>query len=114
MFRKSRNFCSVLRLIPALFFSISAGAVLAAQESTVFSFDGQDFIRVSTTLLVEDGSSAVNTKLDRSEPSYTALIDKRSYTGNATIGGRVYDANYAPLVDVDGKLTGAIFVGNEK
>ncbi len=86
----------------------------AAQDSTVFTFDGQDFIRVSTTLMTADGKSAVDTKLNRSDPSYKALIQKRSYTGDATIHGQNYETNYAPLTDEQGQLTGAIFVGNTK
>lgn len=81
---------------------------------TVFTFDGQDFIRFQTTLLTPDGKSAVNTKLDRNYPSYLALMQKRSYIGEAIIFGRDYETYYAPLSDEQGQLTGAIFVGNQK
>jgi len=81
---------------------------------TVFSFDGEDFTRVQTTLLTDDGKSAVNTKLDRSFPSYQALMQKCSYTGEAIIFGRPYDTYYAPLTNEEGKLDGAIFVGNQR
>ena len=81
---------------------------------TVFSFDGEDFTRVQTTLLTDDGKSAVNTKLDRSFPSYAALMQKRSSTGEAIIFGRPYDTYYAPLTNEEGKLDGAIFVGNQR
>ncbi len=81
---------------------------------TVFTFDGQDFIRFQTTLLTPDGKSAANTKLDRNYPSYLALMQKRSYKGEAIIFGRDYETYYAPLTDEQGQLTGAIFVGNQK
>ncbi|MEJ2095172.1 MAG: MFS transporter, partial [Gammaproteobacteria bacterium] len=81
---------------------------------TVFKYDGEDFIRYQTTLLNEDGKSAINTKLDRNNPSYDALHKKNSFTGEATIFGRPYETYYAPLTDADGTLTGAIFVGNQK
>ncbi|MCE2717174.1 MAG: hypothetical protein LW696_07875 [Alphaproteobacteria bacterium] len=32
--------------------------------STIFSFDGQDFIRTDTTLIDENGNPAINTKMD--------------------------------------------------
>ena len=83
-------------------------------EATVFSFDGQDFVRVKTTLVGEKGESAVNTKLDRDTPAYKALIQKRSYSGDATLFGKKYEANYAPLTGQDGKLTGALFVAVNK
>ena len=80
------------------------------QESTVFSFDGQDFIRTHTTLLTDAGTSAVGTKLARDNPGYAALIQKRSHTGEVTLFGHRCDANYAPLIDQDGRVTGALMV----
>ena len=102
---------SVGKMILALVlpFAATAGA-LAAQESTIFSYDGQDFLRVKTTLTTEDGKSAVNTKLDRNSPAYKELVKKRSYTGQATIFGQKCDSNYAPLTNASGQLTGALFV----
>lgn len=82
--------------------------------ATIFSFDGQDFIRTQTTLLTAEGKSAVNTKLDRTAPSFEALIQGHSYRGEATIFGRDYATYYAPLTDSEGKLDGAIFIGNQK
>jgi methyl-accepting chemotaxis protein-2 (aspartate sensor receptor) len=83
-------------------------------EATIFSYDGQDFVRTKTTLLTKDGKSAVNTKLEHDTPAYKALIKKHSYSGEATAFGQKYDANYAPLTSEDGKLTGALFVGVAK
>jgi hypothetical protein len=83
-------------------------------DATIFSYDGQDFVRTKTTMLTEEGKSAVNTKLDHDNPAYKALIAKRSYSGDATAFGRKYDANYAPLTGADGRLTGALFVGVAK
>ena len=83
-------------------------------EATIFAYDGQDFVRTKTTLVTEAGKSAVNTKLDHDTPAYKALIQKRSYTGDATVFGRKYEANYAPLTGEDGRLTGALFVAVTK
>jgi len=55
-----------------------------------------------------------NTKLDPGSAAYKALVEKRSYTGPMTLFGREYEANYAPLVGADGKLTGELFVGVPK
>jgi MFS transporter, OFA family, oxalate/formate antiporter len=82
--------------------------------ATIFSFDGVDFIRIQTTLLTAEGKPALNTKLDRESGSYQALMQNYSYRGEATIFGRSYDTYYAPLTNVQGKLDGAIFVGNQK
>lgn len=83
-------------------------------EATIFAFDGQDFVRTKTTLLTKEGKPAVNTKLEHDTPAYEALVHKHSYTGEATIFGRKYDANYAPLTSEDDRLTGALFVAVAK
>ena len=104
----------ISRIILFVFLALTWGVVFAAQDSTVFTYDGKDFIRASTTLVMEDGKSAVNTKLDQDNPAFKALIKQHSYMGEATIYGQTYEAYYAPLTDGKGKLTGALFVGNKK
>ncbi len=91
-----------------------AAQAQAKIEATIFSYDGQDFVRTQTTLLTKEGKSAINTKLERDTPAYKALSQKHSYTGEATVFGRKYDANYAPLTSEDGQLTGALFVAVAK
>lgn len=83
-------------------------------EATIFSFDGQDFVRVKTTLLTKEGKSAVNTKLEHDSAAYKALIQRHSWTGDATVFGHKYQASYAPLTSDDGRLTGALFVAEAK
>jgi hypothetical protein len=102
--------CLRENLLALVLLFAGTGVASAAQESTIFRYDGQDFIREKTTLMTEDGKSAVNTKLDRNSPAYKQLVQKHSYTGQATIFGQKCDANYAPLTDSSGKLTGALFV----
>lgn len=102
---------SARRNLLALVLSFLAiGVASAAQESTIFRYDGADFIREKTTLLTEDGKSAANTKLDRNSLAYKQLVKKHSYAGQATMFGQKCDSNYAPLTDADGQLTGALFV----
>jgi predicted membrane-bound mannosyltransferase len=101
-------------IVLALVLALTAAQTQPRLEATIFSYNGKDFVRVTTTLLTKDGKSAVNTKLDHDTPAYKALIQKRSYSGEATIFGRSYDANYAPLTSDDGQLTGALFVAVPK
>lgn len=101
---------TVLTLIAA-----AGGTALHAQssatlESTIFSWDGTDFVRTHTTLMTEDGKSAVGTKLDHASAAYKPLTEKHSWQGKTKLFGKSYDSYYAPLTDNDGKLTGAIFV----
>lgn len=99
--------------VPAALFVSSASAAAPKLQATVFSFDGKDFVRNETTVM-DKGQSVVNSKLDQSSPAYKALIAKHSYTGPTTVFGQDFQANYAPLIDKSGKLTGALFVGEPK
>ncbi len=94
--------------------SRAAAQAQAKLEATIFSYDGKEFVRTKTTMVTNEGKPAVNTKLEHDTPAYKALIQKRSYTGDATVFGRKYDANYAPLTGEDGRLTGALFVAVAK
>ena len=102
-------------LILAAFLPVTvlASSASGAETKLEFSFDGKDFVRTNTTLM-DKGQSAINTKLDTSSAAYKAVIEKRSYTGPATVFGQNYESNYAPLIGEDGKLIGALFVGVPK
>jgi methyl-accepting chemotaxis protein len=108
-----RVFLILTVLLPVTVLVSSASWAETKLEATIFSYDGKDFVRTNTTLMDKEQSTA-NTKLDHNSAAYKALIEKRSYTGPATLFGRDYDANYAPLIGGDGKLTGALFVGVPK
>lgn len=108
-----RIFLILSLLLPATVLVSSASLAETKIEATIFSYDGKDFVRTQTTLSAE-GQSATGTKLDQDSAAYKALVEKRSYSGPATILGQDYQANYAPLTGDDGKLTGALFVGVPK
>ena len=109
----TRIFLILTLLLPVTVLVSSASLAETKIEATIFSYDGKDFVRTETTLTAE-GQSAANTKLNRDSAAYKALAEKRSYTGPATLFGRDYQANYAPLTGEDGQLTGALFVGVPK
>ena len=109
-----RMFLILSVLLPVTVLVSSASLAETKLDSSILSYDGKDFVRTETTLM-EGGHFAANTKLDHHDSAaYKALIQKRSYTGPAKVFGRDYQANYAPLVGEDGKLTGALFVGVPK
>jgi len=109
-----RIFLILAALLPVTVLVSSASWAETKLAATIFSYDGKDFVRTNTTLMTDKGQSAVNTKLDQSGAAYKALIEKHSYTGPATLFGKDYEANYAPLIGGDGKLTGALFVAIPK
>ena len=108
-----RIFLILTLLLPVTVLVGSASLAETKLDASILSYDGKDFVRTETTLM-DKGQSAVNTKLDPDSPAYKALVEKKSYTGPATVFGQNYQANYAPLIDGDGKLTGAIFVAVPK
>ena len=108
-----RLFLILSLLLPVTVLASGVASAETKLAATIFSYDGADFVRTQTTL-AQDGQSAVGTKLDHDSAAYKALSQKQSYTGPASIMGQDYDANYAPLVGADGKLTGALFVGVPK
>ena len=91
----------------------SASLAQSKLDASILSYDGKDFVRTETTLM-NNGQAAIGTKLDPDSAAYKALVEKKSYTGPATVFGKEYQANYAPLTSADGKLTGALFVGAPK
>ena len=99
-----------IRRSPAPQASVAGADKLAA---SIFSYEGQEFVRTSTTLVTEAGKSAANTKLEHSSPAYEALRAGHSYSGDVTVFGKRYHAHYAPLTASDGSLTGALFVGGD-
>jgi len=70
-------------------------------------------VRVSTNVLKEDGSRAINTRLDG--PAYQEVMVKgESYRGETDILGVPYFAAYDPLRNSRGEVVGALFVGVKK
>ena len=108
-----RLFLLLSLLLPVTLVVSGASLAETKLDSSVFSYDGKDFVRTDTTLM-QNGQSAVGTKLDRVSPAYKALVEKHSYSGPMTVMGQNYQANYAPLFGADGKLSGALFVGIPK
>ncbi|NTY36460.1 methyl-accepting chemotaxis protein [Burkholderia diffusa] len=79
--------------------------------ATIFARDGDDFVRITTSLKKQDGARAVGTRLDRASPAYAPLVAGRSYTGLAKLFGRQYITQYKPVTDATGRVIGALFVG---
>ena len=106
-------FLALTLLLPVTVLGSSASLAQSKLDASILSYDGKDFVRTETTLM-NNGQSAVNTKLDHDSAAYKALVEKHSYTGPVTVFGRDYQGDYAPLMNKDGKLTGALFVGVPK
>ncbi len=80
-------------------------------RATVFARQGEDFLRIATSVRKQDGERAVGTLLDRSHPAYRSLTAGRSYAGYATLFGRQNLTRYDPVRDAAGQVVGVLYVG---
>jgi len=80
---------------------------------TIFVKKGDDFLRVTTSLLKQDGQRAMGTVLDHAHPAYKLMLAGQPYTGRAVLFGKPYMTHYEPIKNADGKIVGILFVGND-
>ena len=78
---------------------------------TVFSKEGDDFIRVVTNIINEDGKRAVGTYLGQGSSAYDSMINGQLFIGEANILGINYMTAYDPILNESGQVIGINFVG---
>ncbi|WP_372870472.1 methyl-accepting chemotaxis protein [Shewanella sp.] len=86
-------------------------ANLTGGSATVFVRDGDDFLRISTSLKKADGSRALGTYLGKSHPAYQLLMSGGSYEGYANLFGRDYMTNYRAVRDRGGEVVAVLYIG---
>lgn len=79
--------------------------------ATLFVRQGDDFIRVSTSVKKENGERAVGTNLGAAHPALAQLLKGERYIGKARLFGRDYMTSYLPQRDKSGKVVAVLFVG---
>lgn len=79
--------------------------------ATVFARQGDDFVRVSTSLQKEDGERAVRTFLGKAHLGFAKLMRGEAFTGKAKLFGRDYLTRYLPVVDETGRTMAVLFIG---
>jgi len=84
---------------------------LTAGVATVFVCDGDEFVRVTTSLTKQDGSRAIGTALDHAHPAYKRLLGGQNYVGRALLFDRFYMTQYTPVADPSGRVIAVLFVG---
>ena len=65
--------------------------------ATIFARQGDDFVRITTSLKKEDGTRAVATPLGSAHPAHARLLQGEAYTGKARLFGRDYMTYYEPV-----------------
>jgi methyl-accepting chemotaxis protein-2 (aspartate sensor receptor) len=88
-------------------FTQASGAV-----ATVFARQGDDFVRITTSVKKADGSRAVGTLLDRQHPAYASMLEGKPYNGRAVLFGKSFATYYEPIRQAD-RTVGILFTGTD-
>lgn len=78
-------------------------------EITVFHDDE----RISTTIMDKNGKRIIGTKLGIDAITDTVLKKGMTYYGDAAIQGAKYYTAYMPILDVENRCAGMLFIGRE-
>ncbi|MCY6484198.1 methyl-accepting chemotaxis protein [Clostridium aestuarii] len=79
--------------------------------ATIFSKNGDDFKRIATNIMTEDGERAIGTFLGKESLAYKDVTQGKEYIGKADILGKPYMTVYKPLLDKDKDVIGILFIG---
>ena len=80
-------------------------------SATIFVRDGDQMVRIATTIQDQQGASAVGTVLDPDGFVLPKLLAGEEFKGIARILGIPYYTRYAPIFNKDGDVVGAWYVG---
>jgi len=78
--------------------------------ATIFVKAGDEFVRVSTNVLTQDGKRGVGTTLARAK-AYEAVSKGDEFCGDVDVLGTAFSACYDPIKDGGGKVIGVTYVG---
>jgi methyl-accepting chemotaxis protein len=80
--------------------------------ATVFVKEGDDFKRITTSIIDQTGKRATGTTLGTASAAYIPVSRGETYIGNATILGEAYIAGYKPIFSTGNRdIIGILFVG---
>lgn len=79
--------------------------------ATLFVRQGDDFVRVATSLRKENNERAIGTLLDKASPAFAPVSRGDVYRGLALLFGKRYITQYQPVKDTAGNTIAILFVG---
>lgn len=99
--------------------AVSLGYVLSNdefldKEKKIFGYDVTIFYgseRIATTIKDKNGKRITGTKIQNNTVINDVLKDGKSYYGKSIINNENYIGAYKPIVDVNGKISGMVFIG---
>ncbi len=84
---------------------------IAGGTATIFIKDGEQFIRISTNVIKDDGTRAVGTELDPTGKAYQAANKGIPFYGLVNILGKPYITGYEPILDEERNIIGIYYTG---
>lgn len=84
---------------------------LLGGTATLFVRDGNDFIRVATNVIKDNGERATGSKLDPNGLAIAAVRQKQTFIGQVDILGKPYITAYKPILDDNNAVIGIWYVG---
>ncbi len=93
------------------FESVDRFSAMTGGNATIFIKQGDDFIRVATSVKKADGNRAVGTNLGNKHPAYTKLMQGETFRGMAVLFGKPHVTEYVPIKDAGGQVMGILYVG---
>jgi PAS domain S-box-containing protein len=85
---------------------------LVGGTCTIFQrIEGDDFLRIATNVLTNDGTRAVGTYIPQYSPVVDSVLRGQTYLGRAFVVNSWYVTAYAPLRNGRGEIIGALYVG---
>ena len=83
-------------------------------QATIFVREGQDFRRLTTSIVDNNGNRAVDTLLGSGNMAYNSVLNGKDYIGEANILGKLYLTAYRPLFSGSSSdVIGILFAGVE-
>jgi methyl-accepting chemotaxis protein len=79
--------------------------------ATIFVKENNDFKRITTNIIKQDGNRAVDTYLGTDSSAYDSVKYGNLYIGDAEILGMPYLTAYDPIKDMNGNIIGILFIG---
>ena len=93
------------------FEAVDRFSAMTGGNATIFIRQGDDFIRVATSVKKADGNRAVGTNLGSKHPAYSKMMQGETFRGMAVLFGKPHVTEYVPIKDAGGQVLGILYVG---
>jgi methyl-accepting chemotaxis protein len=92
---------------------VDAVTALTESYTTIFQLIDNKLLRIASTVKTQKGERAIGTYIPSDSPVYKSVMDGQIFRGKAFVVNDWYLTEYVPLTSNQGKVIGAIFVGQQ-